>query len=465
MTDACSRSPPAPSSPSSTWRGPDLLRKERFGALYYQRSSCQFQALPAGLAALLVASTGESALDVHARTPHALGLDDAGFAELVVRLQQAGMLDERFRCPAHVIDEDRAHGGLVGPLVTHLQLTIACNLRCEHCYVDVMARPGPDELSSAEVLSLFAELERCGSPVLVLAGGEPLLRRDLPELLAGLARYSLDAWLCTNATLLHDDVAGLLASSALRGVSISLDGPDAESHERLRGKGRFEHALRGIRALVAAGQDDVQLRVTVTPHNAERLAAFAPLARELGVHKVVFKPFRQSGAASGAETLTLARSPYLRAIHAARSAWPDDGVPADFGDGMPQRPPAWTGIIPAFGCVGGTTSVSILPDGRVVGCGSVLSADDWRLREHGFARSWREAPGVTLWRSFAGNDGCRACGNFSRCGGGCRARAVGAGLSVNASDPWAYCSEGDERDRGGVSTTRARHPSLRIVAS
>lgn len=459
MTDACSRAPPSPSSPSTTARGTDLLRKERFGALYYQRATCEFQALPPHLARLLLAATEESALDVYARAPGAFALDDERFAALVVRLQQAGMLDEGFRCRARVVEGDRGHGGLIGPLVTHLQLTIACNLRCSHCYVDVMAKPAPDELTTAEVLALFGELEACGSPVLVLAGGEPLVRRDMPELLAGLERHSLDAWLCTNATLIKEDTARLLASSALRGVSISLDGPDAESHEHLRGAGRFEHALRGIRALVEAGQRDVQLRVTVTPHNADRLAAFAPLATELGVDKVVFKPFRQSGAAAGAENLTLARAPYLRAIEVARAEWPVGAPAADFGDGMPMRPPAWTEIIPAFGCVGGTTSVSILPDGRVVGCGSVLSPGDWRLRDYGFARSWREAPGVALWRAFEGNDACRSCGNFTRCGGGCRARAVGAGLSVNESDPWAYCSEGDDEPR-----VRTGHASLPIVA-
>lgn len=305
-----------------------------------------------------------------------------------------------------------------------------------------MAKPAPDEHTTDEVLALFAELEALGSPVVVLAGGEPMSRRDLPEILAGLERHHIDAWLCTNATLVNPDNAQWLASSALRGFSISLDGPDAETHEHLRGRGRFAHALRGIRLLVEAGARDVQLRVTVTPHNADRLLDFAPLARDLGVHQVVMKPFRQSGAASGAERLLISRDAYREAAAYVRERWPEDGVPLDVGDGMPQRPPSWTRIMPAFACVGGTTSVSILHDGRVMGCGSVTSPNDWRLRDHGFANAWRQAPGVTLWRELSGNDQCRSCGNYSRCGGGCRARAIGAGLTIDESDPWAYCSEG-----------------------
>lgn len=445
MPDVCTRAPPAPSSPSSWAMGPDLLRKERFGALYYHRAKATFDAVPPGLAKLLLAATRESALDAYARTPAVYGLEERALAEAVVRMQRDGMLDERFRCHARVVEAERSHGALIGPLVTHLQLTIACNLRCSHCYADIMAKPAPDELTTDEVLSLFAELDALGSPVVVLAGGEPMLRRDLPEILAGLERHTIDAWLCTNATLVNEDNARLLARSTLRGVSVSLDGPDAATHEHLRGRGRFAHALRGIRLLVEVGAREVQLRVTVTPHNADRLLDFAPLAAELGVQQVVMKPFRQSGAASGAEPLLISRSAYLEAAAAVRARWPEDGVPLDVGDGMPQRPPSWTRIMPAFACVGGTTSVSILHDGRIMGCGSVTSSDDWRYRDVGFARAWREAPGVVLWRTLGGNDQCRSCGNFSRCGGGCRARAVGAGLTIDESDPWAYCSEGEPR--------------------
>lgn len=458
MSDTCTRAPPGPSGATNARGWPDLLRKERFGALTYRRASSTFAAWTANEARLLLAATEGSVVDAYARAPTAWGVDEDRFAALVAGWRADGLLDDAWRCRARVVDEERAPGALVGPLVTHVQLTRACNLTCRHCYVDVTPKPTPDETTTDDVLGLFADLERLGAPVVVLAGGEPLIRRDLPTLLDGLARHRLDAWLCTNATIVDEARAEMLAASPLRGVSASLDGADAATHDALRGDGRFAHALRGVRRLVDAGCPDVQLRVTATRANAGALAALAPIARDLGVHKVVVKPFRQSGHAIEAAELLIDRVAYRRAVDAARAAWPDD-VPVDFGDGMPQRPAAWTRIIPAFGCVGGTTSVSVLHDGTVTGCGSVLGADEWTLRAHGFARAWREAPGVTRWRAFAGNDECRACGNFAACGGGCRARAVGAGLGVDDPDPWARCSEDDERMRARAS----RRGALRVL--
>lgn len=441
VSEDCSRRAPSPSTRARSSH-PDLLRKERFGALYYARETCSFSAMTPALSRVLLAATEESVLDVYARDPCASGFaDDESFARQVVRWQKEGVLDEAFRCRARVIDEEHDRA-LTGPLVTHVQLTRACNLRCTHCYVDIMAKPAPEELSTAEVLSLFAELERLGSPIVVLAGGEPMLRPDLEEILDGAARHGLDAWLCTNGTLVTEENARFLAAcEGLRGVSLSLDGPDDETHDHLRGRGRFQHALRGVRRLVAAGVPDVQLRVTVTPHNAGSLLGFAPLAKELGVDKVVIKPFRQSGEAGTEDALYLDRRGYLDAVNKAAEAWPDDAPPADFGDGMPSRPAEWTGIIPSFGCVGGTTSVTVTWKGAVTGCGSVLRDDDWTLHDKSFADCWQRAPGVTLWRHFEDDGTCSSCGNFKKCGGGCRARAVGRGLPLSSPDPWAYCSD------------------------
>lgn len=441
---ACSRAAPGPSRPDSRARGPDLLRIERFGALYYQRRTATFMAVPSPLARLLAAATEVPLPEAYARLDGSLSFDVEALAQEVVRWRRDGILDGHDRCPARVIDTERAEGALTGPLVTHVQLTRACNLRCTHCYVDTMAKRAPEELTVTQLDALFAELRTLGSPVAVLAGGEPMVRSDLFDILDAVGRHEIDAWLCSNATLVNEDNARRLAGSALRGLSISLDGPDAESHEVLRGEGRYAHALRGIRHLVAAGAHDVQLRVTVTPHNAARLAEFCALATDLGVDKVVFKPFRRSGAATESEELTISRAAYLEAVARAQEAWNPAGCPADFADGLPDRAPAWTHITPAFGCVGGTTSASITWDGRVVGCGSVLSTGDWTLHHKGFGECWRHAPGVVSWRTLEAGEGCQSCERFSDCGGGCRARALGEGRSIREPDPFSFCSAKSE---------------------
>lgn len=437
---ACSQGPLVPTRPRRT-RARDILRKERFGALYYHRDTCRFSAVPPNLARLLCDAAERPIVDAYAAEPTGFGITDQAFAEQVVRWRHAGVLDADLRLDARVVDHDRSHDALIGPLVSHIQLTRQCNLRCKHCYVDIMAKPAPDELTTSEVFDLFAELEDCGSPVVVLAGGEPMLRHDFAEILGAVERYGLDAWLCTNGTLIDERAADQLAQSSLRGISVSLDGPNDEIHGILRGPHQFDRTTRGIERLIAAGADDVQIRVTVTPRNVDHLVEFAEVARRLGVHKVVFKPFRQSGMADGAAALTIARVAYAQAMVDLAEAWPDDVCPAELGDGMPTRPPDWTNIIPSFGCVGGTTSVTVTYDAKVVGCGSVLTPADWTLRNATFTECWRGSPAVTSWRKLAGNDECGRCSNFERCGGGCRARAVGVGRTINDSDPWAYCSD------------------------
>lgn len=439
-TALCHMAHTQPSS-SPVLTAPDLLRLESFGGMYYSRQTCKFHALPPHHTRLLVNACRESILDVYARNPAATGYTDQQFVELVVRWQQAGWLDRNFRCNARVIPRTSPPGVLSGPLVTHLQLTHGCNLRCTHCYVSITPKPAPDELTTEMLLRLFSDLHDLGSPVLIVAGGEPMIRRDFWTLTDALSQYEIDAWLCTNATLIHREEAERLAQSAFRGISVSLDGPNASIHDSIRGNKRFDHACRGIKNLVDAGSSDVTIRVTVSSENVDSLLDFAPLATELGVSKIVFKAFRKTGEASNQHHLEVERSRYLEAVKIASEQWPPNACPAEFGDGIPNRPPDWTRIIPAFGCVGGTVSVTVNAKGRVVGCGPVESNDDWFLQKHSFRDCWQKAPSIQRWRELEGNDSCFGCLKFKVCGGGCRARALAVGRGMNGTDPWSFCAE------------------------
>lgn len=418
---------------------PDLLRKERFGALYYRRPSRTFYAVPPLLALLLDEARERSILEAYASRLHPFGPDEPSFVRTVARWRRLGILDRDDRCRARVVEGSLDHRGLLGPMVAHVQLTRACNLRCEHCFVGVDARPAPGELAAAELRDLFRQLGELGTPIAVLSGGEPLLRHDLDQLLAGLEPAAIDAWLCTNGTLIDGALAERLAASPLAGVNVSLDGAEPAAHDALRGAGSFAQARRGIALLTAAGVREVKLRVTVSSANADSLLAFAPLARELGVQRVVFKPFQAVGAAARTQHLLLDRAAYERVVRETRAQWPADSVAAEFGDNVPSRMPAWTGIAPPFGCVGGVSSVGITAAGTVSGCDGLTDAADWSLRQHSLAECWRGAPSVLRWRALEPNPRCRACPLLPRCGGGCRLRALAAEGDLAAPDPWAAC--------------------------
>jgi radical SAM protein with 4Fe4S-binding SPASM domain len=174
--------------------------------------------------------------------------------------------------------------------VEHLSLHVsnACNLRCSHCAViDGYVRRkqlGKDALF--RVIDQLAEMDGAG---LALSGGEPLLRRDLPEILE-YAAGKVHVILSTNGILITEEIAAQLARVRAT-IEISVDGSCAEIHDRLRGPGAFEATMRGIERLAAAGiAREIRFATTLTKVNLADLDAIISLAERLGVSLVRFSP-------------------------------------------------------------------------------------------------------------------------------------------------------------------------------
>jgi MoaA/NifB/PqqE/SkfB family radical SAM enzyme len=141
--------------------------------------------------------------------------------------------------------------------------TRRCNLHCMHCYADSYNRPYPDELTTAEARAMIRDLGDYGAPVLLLSGGEPLVRPDLFELAAYAHECGIRTTLSTNGTLITPAVAERIKATGFGYVGISLDGIGRQ-HDKFRGQiGAFNAALDGIRHCRAVGQR-VGLRLTLS---------------------------------------------------------------------------------------------------------------------------------------------------------------------------------------------------------
>lgn len=139
-----------------------------------------------------------------------------------------------------------------GPAVVW-KATRACNLRCLHCYADSGVQPHSGELSTAKARVMFEDLVQSGVRSLVLAGGEPVMRPDLPDLIADAHQYGLKVELWTNGTLLTNFLADRLMQAGLDEVTISFDGLGWMG-DLFRGKmGGFDSALRGFHNCREAG--------------------------------------------------------------------------------------------------------------------------------------------------------------------------------------------------------------------
>lgn len=181
--------------------------------------------------------------------------------------------------------------------------TKACNLRCIHCYARADGGCAPDEMSLEDGKALIDDLADFGSPVLLFSGGEPLCRKDLPDLAEYAVSRGMRAVISTNGTLIDDDVARRLKAIGLSYVGVSLDGL-RETNDKFRGvQGAFDKALEGIRACKRAGIK-VGLRYTITKHNVQDLPGIFDLLEAEDIPRVCFYHLVYTGRGDAASDLS-----------------------------------------------------------------------------------------------------------------------------------------------------------------
>ncbi|HDS05753.1 MAG TPA: radical SAM protein, partial [Deltaproteobacteria bacterium] len=144
------------------------------------------------------------------------------------------------------------------------EVTRSCNLNCVHCRAAANCGPYPGELSTKQCLNLIDEIASFSKPVIILTGGEPLLRPDIFDIASYGTKKGLRMVLATNGTMVDELIAKKMMESGIQRVSISIDGKDAQSHDAFRAEqGAFAGAMRGIEAMKAAGME-FQINTTIT---------------------------------------------------------------------------------------------------------------------------------------------------------------------------------------------------------
>ncbi|MDI6827429.1 MAG: heme b synthase [Armatimonadota bacterium] len=168
------------------------------------------------------------------------------------------------------------------PKLVFWELTSACNLKCIHCRAVPSEKRSPDELSTSEAKVLIDQIASVAKPVLVLSGGEPLVRTDVFEIASYAKSKELSVALATNGTLITQEVVQKIKESGIRRVSVSIDGPDSTSHDNFRRvSGCFDAALLGIENLKHESIS-FQINTTVTKQNIKNIQAILDLASSRG---------------------------------------------------------------------------------------------------------------------------------------------------------------------------------------
>ena len=168
-----------------------------------------------------------------------------------------------------------------------LHLTDRCNLACRHCLVS-SGPTGEDGIPTDALRRFLRQAVDLGADTFYLTGGEPLLRRDLPDLLREITTdYRASAVVLSNGTLLDDELAATLAALPRERLflQVSLDGSTPQRNDALRSPGSFEGAVQGLRRAVAAALN-VTVATVVMKRNLDDLVPLADLVRGLGVKQL-----------------------------------------------------------------------------------------------------------------------------------------------------------------------------------
>ena len=181
------------------------------------------------------------------------------------------------------------------PYVVSWNLTYRCNLACEHCYLDAGGKPlvetgnfaDRSELGTEECFKVIDEIAAFAPECLtILTGGEPLLRRDILEIVRRASERELWVVVGTNGVRITENLAGRLAEAGARGLSLSLDALDPDCHDRFRRvRGAWQNTVEGAEILNRTGLPFI-VQTTAGSHNLGELEAIADFAHDRLAAKV-----------------------------------------------------------------------------------------------------------------------------------------------------------------------------------
>ncbi|MDD2324488.1 MAG: radical SAM protein [Alphaproteobacteria bacterium] len=229
------------------------------------------------------------------------------------------------------------------------ELTKRCNLACKHCFVPPYSKERGD-LSTAQCISIMDSFPQAEVTRIIFSGGEPLTRRDIPELIQASNARGIQAALCTNATLVTDSIARDLYRSGLREAFVSLDGATAEVHDGQRGlSGSFDRTIKGIKTLKYNGLT-VDISCIPTKLNIHDLQELPRLCSSLGCSSITFGGWfpKQNMRGTGGDLTPDAQS-MTKFLHSFREVGEKANMPMHTSRLVPHAPleacPAGVSII------------------------------------------------------------------------------------------------------------------------
>lgn len=299
-----------------------------------------------------------------------------------------------------------------------IEVTQKCNANCDQCgsRCDIHSE---ETLTKAQILSALRDIkEHIGTyTMLNITGGEPLLRRDLFEMMTEATRMGFEWGMVTNGSLITDKVIEQMKQSGMKTITISLDGL-RETHDTLRHlPGCFDRIMTALQKLKAAGfLDHLQVTFTANRKNVREFPALLKLLQRVGLDSIRVSVMDPIGRALDNRDLLLTREEVLWFTDVI-DRWNRDkthvpviwGCPHFLGDLLPGR---------KFFCFAGIYTASILYNGDIFVCPNVPRRPELvqgNILRDSFSERWQT--GFTRFRNRTLPEKCKACAYKDRCKG------------------------------------------------
>jgi radical SAM protein with 4Fe4S-binding SPASM domain len=328
--------------------------------------------------------------------------------------------------------------------------TLACNLKCRHCMVSA-GKELKEELSTSEIKKLVDDGIELGVKRFYITGGEPFIKDGIFELIKYITKEkSSELIILSNATLFNEEkIAELerLKSPKLI-IQVSLEGPNARIHDRLRGKGSFDKAVAGIKKLIGIGITPI-VSTALSKYNEKHIKATSRFLSKLGVkeHNILWMHSKGRGA-SNVDELYVSSDEIARTMKDMRKLYKEQDIILDNIESLKIRTRAKRGRKNDL-CNNCYAKICVNSDGHVYPCASLnadKNFDAGSIREKTLKDIWLNSNVMTLCRenTVIEKNGCSECYLKYLCGGGCTSHSyyasevdTGKG-SIKARDP--YCS-------------------------
>ena len=330
------------------------------------------------------------------------------------------------------------------PFLVALNLTKRCNLSCEHCYLDaeILKNGSTDELSTDELKKAIDEIALVGPEcMIVLTGGEPLLRSDIEELASHASKLGLMVVVGSNGLTLTRKRVKSLQAAGVAGIGLSIDSLDPEVHDNFRGRrGAWLKTMTAIDNCKAEGLA-FQIHFSVTDHTAHEIDDMIDFAKSCGA--LVLNVFFLVCTGRGEKYTDISVENYdkvlkrvVEAAHDEKQLMVRAKCAPHFKRLALELDPEWPITMAhgyeAGGCIAGTRYARITPEGDVTPC-PFMENSGGSIREQSFADIWNDADVFNELRNLKLEGRCGVC-EFQKLCGGCRARPLARFDNVMGED-------------------------------